>query len=257
MRYQVSELLTPEEERANALLWHRDRNPEGIKRLVEGNHRFVVAQARMYSASGLELDDLVAEGTMGLIEAAKRFDPDRPVKFLSFAGQWVRGAMGRALARSGHTIFIPEKPKRLLRRLLDAERRLGEGATTEALAEALGVSTAKVEEIRDLKTLQAASMDSPLGEEDGLTLAARIADDQPTAEESARASDARDAVRIALAKLPERVRLVLELRFGLETGEEMTLTDIGTRLGISRERVRQIECAGMKRLAENRNLQHH
>jgi RNA polymerase primary sigma factor len=102
-------LLTAEEERINGRLWQNDRNPEGLRYLVEGNLRFVVKEARKFQGMGLDLLDLISEGNLGLIEAAKRFDPERENKFLTYASWWVRQAIFHALAEHGSKIRLPRR----------------------------------------------------------------------------------------------------------------------------------------------------
>lgn len=248
MSYRPSKLLTQVEEQACGQLWFRDRNPEGVRRLVEANHRFVFKQALKFQGLGLDHEDLVAEGTMGLIEAAKRFDPNRGLRFLSMAATWVRGAMSRAVTAGGHTVRIPERKQRLLRQVKAAEAQLGAESSDSDIAKHLGVNVRDVAAVRDLYLLQTVIADAVVNE-GGATLSSTFSAEGPSAEENVEADEQKAILREAVAGLPERERQVLAFRFGLD-GEELTLAQCGARLGVSHELVRQIETTALALMAE-------
>jgi RNA polymerase primary sigma factor len=223
---------------------------EARERLVRFNLRLALSIARRYAGRGLPLEDLMQEGTLGLLRAAERYDPDLGYRFSTYATWWIRQAVRRALVEQGRSVRLPEHLVGLLGRLqraaLAIEQRMGRPATAAELAEALETTVEKVEAALKA-SLMPASLDAPVTE-DGATLAEVVADEGPTAGEVAEDRALRSAVREALDKLTDRERLVVELRHGLDGKPPRTLAEVGEALHISRERARQLEAQALRKL---------
>lgn len=243
--------LTPEEEKE---LGRRIRAGDGeaLRRLVESNLRFVVAYAKRFRHSRVPLLDLINEGNIGLIQAASKFDPERNVKFITYAVWWIRQAILHALSEHGATFRLPQKQANLLYRLERSRQALGRelerAPNDDELADELDMSP------EDVRLLLATnqnllSLNQPVDEEGeaefGDLLEQYVVPD--TDEEMLRQSF-EETLREVLSELSEKEREVLTLRFGLDDDEPRTLREIGERLGISRERVRQIEGQALTKL---------
>ncbi|MDR3669578.1 MAG: RNA polymerase sigma factor RpoD/SigA [Holophaga sp.] len=241
-------LLTPEQERINGRLWQRDRDPEGLRKLVEGNLRFVVKEALKFQGKGLDLIDLVSEGNLGLIEAAKRFDPERENKFLTYAVWWVRQSIFRALAEYGNRIRLPQKlagQVAMLNRVTHrVQNELGRMPTLQELADACHLPAQEVERLQVLqRTTIPLSTEQELGDS-GLTLGDRMEQNSvPSPMEVMDQESFLDQFRMTLALLKEKERRIIGMHYGLDGGEPMTLECIGQSFQpqICKERVRQIE----------------
>ncbi len=252
-------LLTPEEERINGHLWQDDRNPEGLRRLVEGNLRFVVKESRKFEGMGLDLLDLISEGNLGLIEAAKRFDPKRENKFLTYASWWVRQAIFHALAEHGSKIRLPQKVaghlvqiNRITHRLT---QELGRNPTVQEISSASHFSAEEVERLQLLQqTTSTVSTEQGMGETDltvGDSLEQAV---EPSAMQTLDHEAFLQQMQACLNGLSEKERRILTLHFGLGGVEPMTLEQIGRTFDppISRERVRQIEERAFSKIRERR-----
>jgi RNA polymerase primary sigma factor len=215
-----------------------------MERLVEANLRFVVQQARKYQGYGLSLSDLVNEGNLGLLEAARRYMPRHGVKFITYAVWWIRQAIMQALATSRDGVRLPLRKARLVAKAKEAWTDLAQtqqAEPTEAeVAKALKVAP---EELQDVLRVQAsgASLDDELQNEERLLLRLYQQGAAPLADEELIHQSLREDVKRLVDRLSPRERQIIELRYGLGATEPMTLEDVGKRLGLSRERIRQIE----------------
>lgn len=252
-------LLTVEEERKNGHLWQDERNPEGLRKLVEGNLRFVVKEARKFEGMGLDLLDLISEGNLGLIEAAKRFDPTRENKFLTYASWWVRQAIFHALAEHGSKIRLPQKVAghlvQLNRITHQLTQRLGRTVTVREIAEAGHFSVEEVERLQLLQqTTSTISTEQPIGETDLTVGDSQEQMVEPSAMQTLDHEAFLQQMKAVLASLSEKERRILVLHYGLENREPMTLEQIGRTFQppISRERVRQIEERAFVKIRDRR-----
>jgi RNA polymerase primary sigma factor len=252
-------LLTPAEERKYGHLWQDERNPEGLRKLVEGNLRFVVKEARKFEGMGLDLLDLISEGNLGLIEAAKRFDPTRENKFLTYASWWVRQAIFHALAEHGSKIRLPQKVAghlvQLNRLTHQLAQKLGRAPVIQEIAEAGNFTVDEVERLQLLQqTTSTVSTEQGMGETD-LTVGDSL---EQEVEPSAMATLDQEAflqqMKAVLDSLSEKERRIITLHYGLENREPMTLEQIGKEFDppISRERVRQIEERAFVKIRDRR-----
>ena len=227
-------------------------------RMITSNLRLVVSVARRYQGHGMPLGDLIQEGIIGLVRAVEKFDWRKGFKFSTYAVWWIRQAVQRAVANQSRTIRIPvhvnERRQKLGRARRELVARLGREPTEEELAEAAELPLAHVHDA--LEAAQAlAILDQPVGEGDGASLGELFAAKQVAPDEEADELLRREAVRQAVDKLPERERMVIELRFGFAEDEgPVSLEEVGRRLGLTRERVRQIEQEALLRLADSGDL---
>jgi RNA polymerase primary sigma factor len=221
-------------------------------RLIEMNLRLVISVARRYVNRGLPLEDLIQEGNLGLFRAVDKYDPKRGWRFSTYAYWWIRQGVTRAIADQARTIRMPVHTGQLLNRLGEVrrqlEQRIGRDPTPAEIAAEIGLPEERV-----LETLVASreplSLESTILGTDNSTLADVVPDDgAPDAQEQVELSERRTKLDEVLDALTPRERAVIRLRFGLEDGTPLTLAEVGHRLGVSRERVRQLEADGLRKL---------
>ncbi len=249
----LTPLLTHPQEIAIAKLV-REGDPEAMQELVKRNTRFVISVAKKYQNRGLSLPDLIGEGNVGLLTAARKFDPDHGVKFISYAVWWIRQAILASLARQGRTVRVPLNRTADLTRIVRAAETLRQDLRREPTPEEIAKATSlTVEVVQSLATLNTAEvrLDATLDPAGDRSLIERfMVDDQSNAEEQAMDKFLTDEIETALATLPARDAKVLRLYFGLDGGREHTLEEIGGMLGVTRERIRQLRDRALKRLRE-------
>jgi len=225
--------------------------------LITANSRLVISVAKKYMGRGVPFLDLIQEGNIGLIRAAKKFDYRRGHKFSTYATWWIRQAVTRAIADQGRTIRVPvhmgDQINKLLRVSHQLTQRFGREPTSEELAEALDVTPKKVEGM-----IQAArrplSLETPTDEEEDSVLGDFIEDEEsPAPAELVTQSLLREQLHEVLDDLPPREVRILQLRYGLLDGQSYTLEEVGRKMGVTRERVRQIEAQALSRLRQPSN----
>jgi RNA polymerase primary sigma factor len=242
-------LLTPAEERE--LARRKDEgDEEAKKKLIESNLRLVMSITRNYTKAGVPLLDLIQEGNLGLIRAVEKFDYKLGYKLSTYATWWIRQAVTRALADQGRTIRLPVHVADQVRRLMRARRQLAQKLnrepTEEELANESGFPAKRVQELLDLVE-DPVSLETPVG--DGESMYADLIEDvhSERPDETTSSKLRRKELAEALLRLNPRMRRVLSLRFGLEGEPPQTLEEVGAGLGITRERVRQLESRGSTR----------
>lgn len=241
------------------LTLHRGRRAK--ERMIQANLRLVVAVARKYRQRGMELLDLVQEGTLGLERAVERFDPSRGFRFSTYAYWWIRQGITRAIASQSRTIRLPvhvtEKLNRIRRVQQELIARLGRMPSVGEMAKALGLSEAVVRQTLERQP-QPISLDGRVGRDQESDLGDLLEDHHATPEQTLTRDQLHEDLESLLEELSSREALVIRERFGLEDDTPRTLSEIGERLQLSRERVRQIESRALLKLRQpcHRNRVH-
>ncbi len=220
--------------------------------LVTANSRLVISVAKKYMGRGVPFLDLIQEGNIGLIRATKKFDYRRGHKFSTYATWWIRQAVTRAIADQGRTIRVPvhmgDQINKLLRIQHQLTQKLGRDPTIDELAEALDVTPKKVENMIKVSR-RPLSLETPTDNEDDSVLGDFIEDDEiPAPDETATYNLLKEHLNVILNTLPPREVRILQLRYGLLDGQAYTLEEVGRKMGVTRERVRQIEAQALSRL---------
>ncbi len=246
-------LLTLAEETALARRAYKG-DVDAQERLARHNVRFVVSVAKKFQNRGVPLRDLIGEGNVGLMTAARKFDPDRGVKFISYAVWWIRQAIQAAIARHGRPVRVPLNRTADLNRLGRATalltERLGRVPTTAELTEATGLTRDAVRALSALH-IEALRLDHPVREADDRGRMERFVPlTQEGTDSTTLAKSRTEDLEAALAALPSRDAKVIRLYFGLDDGKGRTLEEIGQMMGVTRERIRQLRDRALRQLRE-------
>jgi len=232
----------------------RAGDQNALQELVQRNLRFVISVAKKYQNRGMALIDLIGEGNVGLLTAARKFDPDQGVKFISYAVWWIRQAILSSLAKQGRTVRVPLNRTSDLSRIIKGSEILRQKLRREPMPEELAQLTGlTVDVVQALSALNSGDirLDAPLDPDSDRSLIERfVAEEMTNPEDEYMNRFVSEEIERALATLPARDAKVLRLYFGLDGGREHTLEEIGSMLGVTRERVRQLRDRALKRLRE-------
>jgi len=248
------EPLTPEEEE-ELIRKAKQGDKEATEKLIYAHLKFVVNMAKRYQGYGVPLADLINEGNIGLLRALQRFDPKRRVRFLSYAIWWVRQAIMKALNEQSRLIKVSSerraKLKKIRQKEIDLLQEMGEEPTFEEIAKELGLNPEEVKKAYKLVTTEI-SLDAPIYPDNEKRTLLDILDQDalPSPEEAYEKNEQTTKLKEMLETLSPRDRKILSLYFGLDDGKPKTLEEIGKRMGISRERVRQLKERALKTLRE-------
>lgn len=254
-------LLSAEEERELCRRIVHDNCPEARERMIRANLRLVVAIAKRYNGRGLPLQDLIEEGNLGLLKAVEGFDPEQGARFSTYAAWWIKQAINRALINAVQPIHIPAYMVELVARWKRASRelegQLGRAPSIDELAEHMELPARKVRIVRKAVRACQRPAGSEGADEDSLTLGQMLADDRsPPPDEQILGRDELQTIQQLLEVVGDREARILRLRYGLDGHEPMTLKEIGAQIGLTRERVRQLEIQALNRLGRQLESDH-
>ena len=253
---KFSQLTADQEKELGRRIQNGDK--DALEKMIESNLRFVVSYVKKYKGMGLGLLDLINEGNLGLIEAAKRFDPDRNVKFISYAVWWIRQAVIHALSQYSRIYNIPQKLADQISEMKKVRSRLnkdlGQEPTREEIARQMKVTQENIEDL-ELLERQNVSLSDKYFDDDTTEIGDKIKDTfSPSVEYEIIKGSIESQIREILKGLDEKEAFVLKLRFGLADDKTHTLQEIGDKLNLTRERIRQIEKKAMRKLARSHKL---
>jgi RNA polymerase primary sigma factor len=237
----------------------RKGDKDALQSLVQSNLKFVVSYVKKYRGMGLGLLDLIDEGNIGLIEAAKRFDPGRNVRFVSYAVWWIRQAIIHALTLNSRITRIPQKLadqiSQMKKKSAELKIELGREPTREEIARVMKLAETDIEDLEILAERNV-SLSDPVND-DEMQVEDRLSDPaSPSVEYQIIKASVQQQIRETLEELDEKEALVIKLRFGLDDDRPRTLQEIGQQLQLTRERIRQIEQKAMRKLSRSHKLQH-
>src|SRR5215204_7189045 len=244
-------LLTPEQEIELAAKIKRG-DSEARALMIRSNLRLVVKIAHDYANLGLPLLDLISEGNIGLMKAVERFDPAKGGKLSTYAAWWIKQSIKRALANQSKTIRLPvhlvDKIAKMRRVAMKLQEEFGREPTDEELGEELGISAARVAQMRTA-AIRPASLDAPIGDDDSNNFSEVVQDENAdTPYEHLEEKTVTNMLQEMVKTLDPREATILRYRFGLDGGSEKTLEEVGEKFGVTRERVRQIQNIALKKL---------
>ncbi len=244
-------LISPQREIELSVLIKKG-NKEAIAEMTRANLRLVIKIAREYANLGLPLLDLISEGNIGLVKAVKRFDPSKGGKMSTYGSWWIKQAIKRALANQGKTIRLPihliDKIAKIRRVSDSMSEALGREATNDEIAEEIGINAAKVAQLKEV-ACRPTSLDAPLGEDNDMEFSETICD-QNAADpfDNLREKDMYDQLSDLLENLDERERAIISNRFGLDGEDPITLEEVGAKMGVTRERIRQLQNSALNKM---------
>lgn len=244
-------LLTPKQE-VELAARYRNGDESAKEKMVVANLRLVVKIARDYENLGLPILDLISEGNIGLIKAVERFDPDKGGKLSTYGSWWIKQSIKRALANQSKTIRLPvhlvDKISKMRRVISELHEKLGREATDEEIASIIKIPVHKVSHWKNV-SLNPASLDAPIGNDEQNSFSEVVEDETAnTPYQELEEKTVAHMIRSLLSRLPERENFILTYRYGLDGDGEKTLEEVGTKFGITRERVRQIQNAALEKM---------
>ncbi|HUA39276.1 MAG TPA: sigma-70 family RNA polymerase sigma factor [Candidatus Sulfopaludibacter sp.] len=244
-------LLTPQEEIELAARIKKG-DKKAREQMIKANLRLVVKIARDYDGIGLPLLDLISEGNIGLMKAVERFDPRKGGKLSTYGSWWIKQSIKRALANQSKTIRLPvhlvDKISKMRRIAMKLQEEFGREPTDEELADELGMTAARVRQMR-LASIRPASLDAPIGDDDSNNFSDLVEDENAiTPYQDLEDKTVTGMLQDMVKHLDEREATILRYRFGLDGGSEKTLEEVGEKFGVTRERVRQIQNLALKKL---------